>query len=192
VRVKRPQPRTVIATPQEIDALLRHAAPWMRTIILLALHAGLRRSDCMRVAPIHYSAEKRTITIEQKKTARTVVLPVTKTLADHLERIETADPTEPFYAALRGKPLRGTALDDHWRELKKKAGVNPGLWIHDLRRTAAVTLYQLTKDLTAVEAFLGHATLNATCGYLEHKDPAKLKPYLDQMWKFHPEKETVQ
>ena len=93
--------------------------------------------------------------------------------------------------AFRGKPIGSHTLAQQWKRLRKKAGVSQELWFHDLRRTSAVALYALTKDLTAVEAFLGHASLASTCGYLEHKDPGKLKPYIDQMWK--PKgKETVQ
>jgi integrase len=188
---RRPGPRQIIATPDEIEALVRHAQPWLRGIVLLATHAGLRRSDCMRIAPMHYEAEKRQIAIQQKKTGRTVVVPVTETLAKWLDAAEPATITTPFYEAYRGKPITFQGLKGAWRTLKKRAKVNPELWLHDLRRTAAVTLYQLTKDLTAVEAFLGHASLSSTCGYLEHKDPGKLKPYIDQMWR--PKgKETVQ
>lgn len=190
-RVRRPGPRQTIATPEEIAALLAHANKWMRGVILLATHAGLRRSDCFRVAPVHYDAERRVISIDQKKTGRVVVIPVTETLAAWLEAITPDTIHTPYVAAYRGKEaITFSGLKFAWSALKKKAGVNPDLWIHDLRRTAAVSLYQLTKDLTAVEAFLGHASLSSTCGYLEHKNPGKLKPYLDQMWR--PKTQVIQ
>jgi integrase len=192
IRVKRPRPRTTIATPEEIEKLLDAAPPWMKTIILLAAHAGLRRSDCMRLSPAHYDPQKRILCIDQKKTKRQVSVPVTDRLAKNLEAIETADRITPYYEQSRGKALRWSALDDHWNALKKKAGVNKHLWIHDLRRTAAVSLYQLTKDLTAVQHLLGHQSLNSTCDYLEHKDPAKLKPYLDQLWRPRTKDEVIQ
>lgn len=182
-KVRRPGPRKTIAEPPEIEQLLAHAQPWLRGVILLAAHAGLRRSDCLRIAPIHYNAENQTLTIDQKKTGNTVTNPVTERLAGWLEKAEPATIRTPYVEAYAGRPLNLSALKRAWRSLKKRAGVNRDLWIHDLRRTAAVSLYELTKDLRAVENFLGHASLNSTCGYLEHRDAAKLKPYLEQMWR---------
>jgi len=75
---------------------LHHAAsPAMRCAILLASHGGLRASDSLRIAPIHYNAEARKITIDQKKTGTTVVLPVTDELAAILNAAPTAENPRP-------------------------------------------------------------------------------------------------
>jgi site-specific recombinase XerD len=46
----------------------------------------------------------------------------------------------------------------------------------------AVSLYEISKDLRVVEQMLGHGSLNSTIHYLEHRDPEKLKPYLDALF----------
>jgi integrase len=189
-KARRPGARRTIAEPSEIAALIEHAEPWMKGIVLLATHGGLRRSDCLRLAPIHYNPEERTFTIDQKKTSTLVTNPVTDALAEWLEKANPATIRTPYVDFYRGKPVNDTALRRAWRALKKRAGVNRDLWLHDLRRTAAVSLYELTKDLRAVENFLGHNSLAATCGYLEHRDAAKLKPYIEQMWR--PKTEVIQ
>jgi integrase len=189
-KMRRPGPRTVIADPEELNRLLAAAPPWLRVIILLATHAALRSSDCVQAAPAHYDAERRTLSLIQKKTNQPITIPVTDTLAQYLEGVPPGDPRTPFYVQLRGKPLTNFGINRAWQRAKRKAGVNPELTTHDLRRTAAVTLYQLTQDLRAVEQLLGHRSLNSTIGYLEHRDPAKLKPYLEALWK--PRTETVQ
>ena len=79
-----------------------------------------------------------------------------------------------------------------WAKLKKTARVNPELIIHDLRRSAAVALYEISKDLRMVEQLLGHENLSTTGRYLEHRDPGKLRPLLAQMWRPKGAKETVQ
>jgi integrase len=179
---RRPGPRRTIAAPREIDALLRAAPTWQRVIILLAAHAGFRRSDCLRVAPVHYNAERRTITIDQKKTGETVTVPVTDTLARVLEAAPDGPPTTPFYELHKGSPISYAGVDSAWQALKKKTGVNPNLWLHDLRRTLAVSVYDISKDLRAVEQLLGHQSLRSTTEYLEHRDPQKLRPYLDALF----------
>ncbi len=59
------------------------------------------------------------------------------------------------------------------------------------RRTLAVSLYEVSKDLRVVEQMLGHQSLTSTVRYLEHRDPAKLKPYLDSIHKPTPERDPV-
>lgn len=66
-RVPVPPPRKVIAEPAEVLQLLAAAKPWLRCAILFAAHTALRRSDILRAAPIHYNAETRTLSIDQKK-----------------------------------------------------------------------------------------------------------------------------
>jgi integrase len=187
VKARQPSPRKTIASPAEIDALIAAAPRWLQTIILLAANAGLRKSDCLRVAPMHYESEKRLLTIDQKKTGEIVKIPVTERLAEILDTAPTHSPTTPFYELYRGKPITNAGLSHHWSALKKKTGVNRGLWIHDLRRTVAVSLYEVSKDLRVVEQMLGHTSLSSTIRYLEHRDPAKLRPYLDAIHKMKTE-----
>lgn len=189
-KAKKPGPRTVIAEPGEIEAMLRVAPPWLRVIILLASHAALRRGDCLRAAPIHYNAEARTLSLTQQKTGNPITVPVTETLAATLEGIPPGDPTTPFYEALRGRKLSKVGISRAWQTAKKRAKVNPALTLHDLRRTAAVSLYEVSKDLRVVEQMLGHASLSSTIVYLEHRDPTKLKPYLDSIYK--PKTQVIQ
>jgi integrase len=171
--VRVPRPRTVIAEPGEIAALLAVSPAWMRTIILLAAHAGLCRSDCLAVAPANYNAENRTLTLEQQKTRFTVTVPVTEELAKLLEAAPTGSPLTPFYELHRGSPITTAGLLTAWWRLKKKAGIGRHLWLHDLRRTLAVSLYDVSKDLRVVEQMLGHQSISATARYLEHRDPSQ-------------------
>ena len=177
-----PQPRKTIAEPQDIDKLLAAAPRWMQAIILLASNAGLRRADCLRVAPIHYNPENKTLTIQMQKTGETLTVPATARLAEFLDHAPSGSPTTPYYQLFRDKPITGSGLDRAWQRLKRKAGANPDLWLHDLRRTVAVALYEVSKDLRVVEQMLGHQSLGSTVRYIEHRDPSKLKPYLQQIF----------
>jgi integrase/recombinase XerD len=188
--VRQGAPRKTIAEPHELEKLLAAAPRWMQTIILLAAHAGLRRSDCLRVAPIHYDAEKKIITIEQQKTGHLVSIPATAQLAALLESAPPGDPATPFYALWKEGTITAHGVTSAWMTLKIKTGVNRGLWLHDLRRTLAVSLYEISKDLRVVEQMLGHHSLGSTVRYLEHRDPQKLKPYLDAI--HHPTTKVIQ
>lgn len=136
----------------------------------------------MKASPINYNHEKQILTISQGKTGVAVSVPVTETLAGWLAQTPEGDPATPFYVLWRGKPISQAGFTSRWQTLKKITGVNPNLWLHDLRRTLAVSLYEVSKDLRVVEQMLGHRSLTSTAVYLEHRDPSKLKPYLDAMF----------
>jgi len=182
VKARQPGARKTIAAPDELDKLLAAAPRWLQTLLLLCAHAGLRKSDAMRVAPIHYHPEARTIAIDQKKTGQPVAVPVTDRLAEILDTAPSFSPATPYYELYRGKPITKAGLSRAWQTLKKKTGVNRDLWLHDLRRTVAVSLYEVSKDLRVVEQMLGHTSLQSTVRYLEHRDPAKLRPYLQSLF----------
>jgi integrase/recombinase XerC len=175
--------RQVIASPIELERLIASAKPWLRCAILLANNAGLRVSDVLRASAAHHDPDKRTLTIRQHKTGEMVTIPLTQALASAFALAPPPTDATPFIFRYAKKPITYHALNTAWNVLKKRAGVNPDLTFHDLRRTVAVALYEISKDLRVVEQMLGHQSLGSTVRYLEHRDPSKLKPYLDALWK---------
>ena len=182
-RVPRQRPRTLIAAPGELPRLLAAAPGWLRCAILLAAHAGLRPSDCLRCAPHHYNAETHTLTITQKKTGEILRNPTTNALHHALIHAPTTDdPTIPFVSLYRGQPLSYNALTKAWQKLKRLTNTNPHLTFHDLRRTYATAVYDSSAgDLRLVEQALGHQSLSSTAQYLEHRDPEKLRAIVQQL-----------
>jgi integrase len=143
----------------------------------------LRASDCLAISPANYNAENKLITIQQKKTAQTVTIPTSQQLSECLETSPPDDnPLTSFIDRYNGKPTTYHALNQAWNALKRKAKIPDELTFHDQRRTVAVGLYEISKDLRVVEQMLGHHSLSSTAHYLEHRDPAKLRPYLDAMF----------
>jgi site-specific recombinase XerC len=95
-------------------------------------------------------------------------------------------PSDPAIAALHGRSLSRPALDAAWWRLKQKAGINPALRLHDLRRTTATNLYRITHDLRAVQEYLGHDALASTTHYLAPLGEQRLRE-LHQLLKFQSE-----
>lgn len=181
-RLPGPRPRQRIATPDDLARLTAHAVPWQRVWLTLTLSLALRQSEVRVLAPIHYDAERRVLRIPQKKTRDVKDLPVTDELAEVLEAApHSDDPTVSYLERYRGRPVTAHSLYQAWHKLKRRAGVQLDLWLHDLRRTTAVTLYDLSKDLRAVQALLGHQQLLSTTTYLAHRDPQKLRPLLEAL-----------
>ncbi len=186
-RLRKPEPRTVIAQPGELREMLRRSEPWLRLFLYLTGQRGLRFTEAAELAPIHYDAERQEITFP-KKGGGTLTLPVSEQIANLLQLAPTTtDPTMPFLDLLRGKrALRGermapSAIRRAWKKLKRDCGVNPELRPHDLRRTFAVELYEGTKDIRAVQQAMGHKHLASTVHYLAHRDPARLRALLESL-----------
>ena len=135
--------------------------------------------------PAAYNAEKHTVSF-RKKGGDTHTLPVTP----EIEQLITiapdhGDPRESYISRFLHK--RGGALEvrvrKEWSRLRTKAGVDPSLKPHDLRRTAAVSLYELTKDIRVVQQLLGHGNMTTTGWYLQHADAEKIRPLVEAMWR---------
>jgi len=104
-----------------------------------------------------------------------VAMPVTKEVAAMLSTIpmHAGNSTVPFLTWLHDMK-RGCGLYTEMaarREFtlcKKAAGIERKLTFHDLRRTTAHRVYELTGDLRIVQALLSHTYLSSTFRYLGH------------------------
>jgi len=181
---KQPPPRETIATPEETAKLYAEAPPFLQLFLHLLNDSGLRFAEAFRCAPEHFDPQTHTVTLPVKG-GNLHTVPVSPA-TERLFRLHHADPSVPYVAALHGKTSmsKGT-LRWHWRKAKAATGVNPDLWPHDLRRTTAVALYESSKDLRAVQELLGHTNMATTVRYLAHRDPARLRPLMRELWNRH-------
>lgn len=181
-RTPRGKPRTTIAKAGEPEAAMTMASAWLRLAIALCYYGALRSSDTRRVCPENYDRERRQIILLQKKTGDPVSFPVVDLLAAMLNAVPTDNPATPYLQTLAGRPVSYTMLSCAWQVLKRRAGINRALTLHDLRRTTCVALYEQGRDLRACQQMLGHRSIATTAEYLEHRDPEKLRPLLEQIW----------
>lgn len=180
--------RPTIATGEELAKLMAQPSAWLRLYMLLYFQCGLRRAETLRLTPRTWNRETHTVTIPTKGgTVRTAE--VTSEVEALFAACGEIDPDKPFLEALHGRPLTGHALTQAWQRLRQRAGVNPGLNAHDLRRTAATILYTATKDLRVPQQLLGHKKLESTLSYLAplHPDEARKYAELLRFDKFHSE-----
>lgn len=177
---RNPGPRKIIAKTDETQRLFARAQPWQRVWLLLCSQLALRNAEARGIAPANYDAANQTIQFK-KKGGGVHTLPVTPDLAALFASAPEGEAGWSYIEMWRGKSLSKAAVEHQWRKLKKLAGVRENLRVHDLRRTTAVSLYELTKDIRAVSHLLGHTSIAATCGYLAHQNPQDLRPLLAQM-----------
>jgi integrase len=181
-RVKMPRPRTEILTPEEISALLTNADPWMRVFLTLTTALGLRHSEALDVRPAGFNPDKHTVTFLAKGGERQTMPTTEEVEALFTNAPPGHDPMTPLVEIYKGAPVNRNSTWWAWHKLKRKAGVRDNITPHDLRRTLAVTGYELTKDLRFIWQVLRHRNLSSTARYLEHVDTSQLRPLLQQLW----------
>jgi len=183
-KVKVPQPRPTTATPQQIQTLLSKAPPWLRLFILLCWQTALRSSEAHAVTPRTYDQKTATVSIPTKG-GKHRVIPVTEQIQILLAPTLEGDPDQSCIALLKGRSCSLQTVRNAWTKLTHDAGIKD-LRPHDLRRTTATALYRATKDLRAVQQYLGHEHMSSTTHYLAPLNQAELREY-QRLLRFHSE-----
>lgn len=170
-QVAQPRPRNVTLTDEERARLMAASGPALRCFILLCSDLALRSGTAIRVAPKHYDPIKGEVRISTKGSTA-VHLPTTDALDDLFMLALSMDTgrhsqTTPFISLLSGRTMTRSAIGKQFRNTCKRLNI-VGKTPHDLRRTTAVKVMDITKDLRVVQHLLGHRNLNATLHYLDH------------------------
>jgi len=180
-KVKVPKPRTEVVTAAELSTLMANAVPWFRVFLTLTGSLGLRHSEALDVRHAGYNADKRTVSFRAKG-GETHTMPTTAEIDALFQNAPPGDAMTPLVERYKGAPVNRNSTWWEWKKLKRAHRLRDTITIHDIRRTVAVTSYELTKDLRMPWQILRHKNLATTAKYLEHVDTASIRPVLDALW----------
>jgi integrase len=151
-------------TPEEEEKLLNSATnpKWLRSLIVFALHTGMRRGEILNLMWKDVDFKRKTVTVVRSKNNVKRVIPMSKTLYDTLKNIERV-------VDISGRvfPISVDSLKDTFSNAIIKAGIKD-FHFHDLRHTFATRLVQNGVDLYKVKELLGHKTISMTTRYAHH------------------------
>jgi len=179
-------PREVCVPEAEFEAGLRCAPPYLELILLLAHEAGLRHQAARTITRANVDFDRNRI-VGKTKGGTLYDVPMTERLKARLLWFCAAaqDAHEPLAAVFRSPRLAPTdnAVRAAMAQMRHAARLTSKWNVHDIRRTAARALYERTRDIRKVQAFLGHRMLWTTCWYLgngqiqlEAKDLEQIPP----------------
>lgn len=146
-----------------------------RTLLLVLYNAGLRVQEVvdLNVGDVHLDPVPFAVIVGKGRKQRTCPLwPRTvESIQAWLHERDAPTPTEPLFVNARGSRLSRSGVADILRRLVARAGfvarhakrVSP----HVMRHTTAMHLLQAGVDITTIAAWLGHAQLATTHGYVE-------------------------
>jgi integrase/recombinase XerC len=179
-KFKRPKPRNVTASREEVEAILAEARPALRLLLLMCSDLAIRSGTANQLSGEHYNQETGELRFSTKGGSHQT-LPVTDEIKKIIDTLDTKT-TIPFVWQLKNRQQkRGpqakaygkTWFNEELRQIEKKLHIKR-IIPHDLRRTTAVAVYEETGDLRAVQQLLGHADLATTLMYIDH-DAVKVK-----------------
>jgi len=174
VRDVRPLPgetrRVRFLEQAELDRLLDACPPWLRRLVTVAVHTGMRRGELMGLRWEQVDLERGQIALTKTKNRQARALPVT----DACQRALLTAPRRAgcafVFADELGHPLSPWGLRNAWDAVVKETRLK-NFRFHDLRHTFASHLVMAGVDLPTVRELMGHKTLDMTIRYA-HLAPA--------------------
>jgi len=124
--------------PHVWDAALAAASPMMRLALISLLYSGQRISDVVRMT--HNRIVDGAVTVRQRKTGKTVIIPLHEAWAAELARLPRKAPTILYNRT--GQPFTTEALQVRWRHLRAHIGAED-YNLHGLRKNACVALAEV-------------------------------------------------
>jgi integrase len=151
--------------------------------VLLGARGGLRLAEALALTwdDVHLTASPATLHVRNGKGGRDRTVLLVPELTDALEALRCATGKRTETAGEQGTdhvlPYRSAErARERLRRLQQRANIPTvnGRAIHSLRHSAGTAVYAATGDLIAVQAWLGHATIATSRGYVHRAHRATL------------------
>jgi integrase/recombinase XerD len=187
----RPTTTPVIRAPETLPRPLdpEEIAPFVnsmrchrdKSMVLLMLLAGLRKSEVLKLALEDIDFGQRTLTVKEGKGGHRRVVAISDTglkeLISYLNKERPASGSDRVFLVMKGRnrglPMTVGALDTIIEYHREKANT-PGIQCHRLRHTCFTRLRQAGMSLEALQAQAGHRNITTTRIYL-HLCPRELQ-----------------
>jgi integrase len=157
---------------KQLSALTAEIPERYQAMVRLMAHVGLRPGEAYALRVGKVDLLRRTVTVDtaasgSTKTGESRTIPVPTVVADILRDhiAEWSDPNNPKALAFpdsNGGMAESSSFRHTFQRAAKRAGVNHGLRVNDLRHTAAAFAIGNGADVYAVQRMLGHAKPSIT------------------------------
>lgn len=161
----------------EEKRLLEACSPSLHSIVMVALHTGMRLGELLHLEWKDVDFEQRLIRVKLTKSHRTRYLPMNVRVVETLKAL----PRRPDIELVFWNPKRGAHWSwthgPGWQKAIRLSGVKD-FRFQDLRHTFASRLVQAGVPIKVVQELLGHANVATTMRYA-HLAPADLRRAVD-------------
>jgi integrase len=170
---KEPPGRVRYLSDEEFDKLLNECPDYLKPIVIVARHTGLRKENILSLTWSQVDLFRRLIIIEHTKNNERLSVPLNETLMSLFKQLFKVRHIKSPYVFNKPDGSRyHNSLNGFWKAVKK-AGIND-FKFHDLRHCFASALVQKRVDLYQVQRLLGHRS-NAMTQRYAHLSPEHLR-----------------
>lgn len=162
-------------TPEELQKLVMALPIWLRPIVTIARHTGLRRGNLLGLTWQEVDLNRRVIIINKTKNGEPIGIPLTETAIKTFAELQKVRYLySPYiFCNKEGNPYSPCQVSIAFKRACKRAKIE-NLRFHDLRHDFASTLVQSGVDIYTVKELLGHKDLRMTVRY-SHLSPENLR-----------------
>ena len=156
-------------TVEEEQRLLNCASPWLRELILFAIHSGMRMGEILGLTWGGVDLFRRTVTVFKSKNGERRTIPLNQIaleLLKHKYGSRSMD-TELVFPSEAQTRLNASNISRSLNLALEKAKIT-NFHFHDLRHTCATRMVQTGVDLYKVQRLLGHKSPVMTQRYAHH------------------------
>ncbi|MEI8390777.1 MAG: tyrosine-type recombinase/integrase [bacterium] len=155
-------------TVTEERELFRHLEDYLKPIITILLHTGMRKGECLKLKwQDSVDLKKRMFTLYETKNGKIRKIPMSDTVYNSLKE-HSKDGEYVFTNPMTGEPYND--IKRAFTRACNDAGIEK-LRIHDLRHTAATRMVSAGIDLVVVASILGHSDIRITASRYAHPLP---------------------
>jgi len=166
-------------TSDEEARLMAVCSPWLREIIVFALHTGMRQGEILNLQWQDIDFARSTLVIMKSENGNRRTLPINSTVYELLatKQALTGATEGRVFGTPLGNPLKVRFLVREFCKSRDRAGI-ADFRFHDLRHTFATRLVQRGVHIYKVQRLLGHKTQHMTQRYAHHS-PESLREGVD-------------
>lgn len=158
-------------TREEEVELYKHLPEYLKLIVTVALHTGLRRGNILELRWEQINFDYRFIEVLKNKGNKRIQIPLSETLYNEFIKIRQKE-GYIFVNPETGLPYQD--IKKAFNSAKERAGIK-NFRFHDLRHTVATRLVEKGIDLAVVQDLLAHSNIQTTMRYAHPVPKRKLE-----------------
>lgn len=168
--------RNILRPEDEVKLLKVAEGSYIRSMIICALHTGMRIAEIKQLKWSCVNLEEGYIDVLKTKSGKPRQIAISEVLFKEFKRLEKLS----AYVFTNPKTLKPYVnIRDKFMDICSASGIT-GLTPYSLRHTAATRMVQSGIDLSTVQDILGHANLKITQRY-SHPVPERKKQAIDAL-----------
>jgi integrase/recombinase XerD len=159
--IRESPPRTTYPTAEQVDRLVANAPPMTGRIIWFLAETGMRQEEVCGLEWSQVSIQRREVRLTKTKTSSPRVVPLSDAALGTL--VGTPRHITSPYVFWHHDGQRHSTFANSFAQIARRAGVP--FRCHDLRHAFASGFLQVTGDIPALQAILGHRSIQMTMRY---------------------------